>query len=77
LYLGGQYLSKYGSSDGFVPVSSAIGMPNSHYLFVRSYNHYNIQIGHNSFAFIDEVLRQGTPQTPGPPTPTLTPTPVH
>lgn len=77
LYLGGTFLSQDGSSDGFVPVSSALGLPNGKYLFVRSYSHDNIQIGHNSFPYIDAILREGTPQPAGSPTPTLTPTPVH
>jgi hypothetical protein len=77
LYVGGTFLSQYGSSDGFVPVSSTLGMPGAKYLFVRSYNHDNILVGHNSFPFIDAILRQGTPQPAGSPTPTLTATPVH
>jgi hypothetical protein len=77
LYLGGSYLSQWGSSDGFVTVSSALGLPNARYMFVRSYNHDTIRIGHNSFPYIDAILRQGIPQTPGPPVPTLMPTAIH
>ena len=77
LYLGGTFLSQDGSSDGFVPVSSAIGLPGGKYLFVRSYDHDTIQLGHNSFPYIDAILREGTPQPAGSPTPTLTPTPIH
>jgi pimeloyl-ACP methyl ester carboxylesterase len=80
LYAGGQILEQYGSNDGFVNVSSALGMGNSHYMFVRSVNHDSIRVGHNSMPFIDSVLRSSTPvPMGGTPVPSFcfTPTATH
>jgi pimeloyl-ACP methyl ester carboxylesterase len=61
----GRSLSRAGPNDSFVPVSSATGVgadgvrrPWARLLFVQPFHHFSINLGSNSFPWIDAVLRR-------------------
>ena len=51
--LGVPALDPRNDNDGLVPVESACMLPGAHYLFVRPYNHFNILLGDNAWAWIN------------------------
>lgn len=63
-----------GDNDGVVTVAST-ALHGATPLFVQPWNHAEITLGHNSFPYIDAILRGSQPATPSPsPTSTATST---
>ena len=61
IYYDGGLLMALGhiSSDGFVPITSSMGLPNTPELFIRPYDHDSVRVGHNAFPWIQSILTGG------------------
>jgi PGAP1-like protein len=65
LWAAGVFLKLGGyTNDGFVPISSSLGLTYEPQFFIRQYDHDSIRLGHNSFPWIRSWLQGGTTLTP-------------
>jgi pimeloyl-ACP methyl ester carboxylesterase len=68
------YLSQFGPNDGMITVASAC-LTYATRLFVQPYHHFIMNVGHNSFPWVQGILVGGTPSASVVP-PALVPLPA-